>query len=161
MYDLIVIGGGPSGSAAGRLAGKMGLETLLIEKEIFPRYKPCGGAFSEQAMSYLDFVVPRYIHERNIFGVRVHFRGQVIEKHKEYRIATLVSRSMLDNYLLKKAKEIGIEIKMGEEVIDYKENHNHVDVYTNATTYKAKFVIVAEGSQGKLKNRILTYYYSQ
>ncbi len=154
MYDLIIIGGGPSGSAAGRLAGKIGLETLLIEKEVFPRYKPCGGAFSEQAMSYLDFVVPQYIHEKNIFGVRVHFRGQVIEKHKEYRIATLVSRDILDNYLLEKAKEIGIEIKTGEKVIDYKENKDHVDVYTNDDTYKAKFVIVAEGSQGKLKNRI-------
>jgi geranylgeranyl reductase family protein len=154
VYDLIIIGGGPSGSAAGRLAGKMGLETLLIEKEVFPRYKPCGGAFSEQAMSYLDFNVPQDIHERNIFGARVHFRGQVIEKHKEYRISTLVTRSVLDNYLLQKAKETGIEIKMGEKVIDYRENQDCVEVYTNDTAYKAKFVVVAEGSQGKLKYRI-------
>ena len=154
MYDLIIAGGGPSGSAAGRIAGNMGLETLLIEKETFPRYKPCGGALSEQAMSYLDFTIPQYIRERDIFGARVHFRDQVIEKHKEYRIATLVTRSVLDNYLLEKAKETGIEVKMGEKVIDYKENHEHVKVYTNADVYKAKFVIVAEGSQGKLKNRI-------
>lgn len=154
MYDLIIIGGGPSGSAAGRLAGKLGLKTLLIEKEVFPRYKPCGGAFSEQAMSYLDFNIPQHIHEKDIYGARIHFRDQVIEKHKEYRIATLVSRDVLDNYLLEKAKETKIEIKMGEKVIDYKENHDYVSVYTNNDTYKAKFVIVAEGSQGKLKNKI-------
>jgi len=154
MYDLIIAGGGPSGSAAGRIAGNMGLETLLIEKETFPRYKPCGGAFSEQAMSYLDFTIPKSIHERDIFGARVHFRDRVIEKHKKYRIATLVTRSILDNYLLEKAKETGIEVKMGEKVIDYKENHNYVEVYTNAGVHKAKFVIVAEGSQGKLKNQM-------
>ena len=156
MYDLIIIGAGPSGSAAGRVAGKMGLETLLIEKEVFPRYKPCGGAFSEQAMSYLDFEVPKYIHEKEIFGARVHFRGQVIERHKEYRIATLITRSVLDSYLLEKAKETGIKIKFGEKVVDYKENTDYVEVYTkdNNVAYKAKFVIVAEGSQGRLKNKI-------
>ena len=154
MYDLIVIGGGPSGSGAGRHAGKMGLETLLIEKEVFPRYKACGGAFSEQAISYLDFAVPQYIHEKNIFGARVHYRGRVIEKHKEYRISILVSRGTLDNYLLQKAKETGIEMKMGEKVVDFKENQDYVEVYTNDNAYKAKFVIVAEGSQGRLKNRI-------
>lgn len=154
MYDLIVVGGGPSGSAAGRLAGEVGLETLLIEKEIFPRYKACGGALSEQAMSYLDFDVPGYIHERSIFGARVRFRDRVIEKHKEYRISSLVSRNIFDNYLLQKAKETGIEIRMGEKVIDYRENQEYVEVKTNENTHKAKFVIIAEGYHGKLKNRI-------
>jgi geranylgeranyl reductase family protein len=154
MYDLIVIGGGPSGSAAGRIAGKMGLKTLLIEKEIFPRYKPCGGAFSEQAMSYLDFTVPEYIHEKNIFGARVHFRNQVIEKHKKYRIATVVSGSKLDDYLLHKAKETGTEIKMGERVIDYKERQDYVEVSTKSNVYRTRFAILAEGSQGRLKYRI-------
>ena len=46
MYDLIIIGGGPSGASAGRRAGKLGLNTLLLEKEEFPRYKPCGGGLS-------------------------------------------------------------------------------------------------------------------
>lgn len=154
MYDLIIIGGGPSGSAAGRVAGKMGLETLLIEKEKFPRYKPCGGGFSEQAMSYLDFEIPQHIHEREIYGARVHFKGQIIEKHKDYRIATIVTRSVLDEYLLNKAKQTGIEIIFGEKVIDYIENHDYVTVHTNNIEYKAKFVIIAEGSQGFLKNKI-------
>jgi geranylgeranyl reductase family protein len=154
MYDLIIIGGGPSGSAAGRIAGQMGLETLLIEKEVFPRYKPCGGAFSEQAMSYLDFKVPEHIHERNIYGVRTHFGRHVIEKHKPYRIATLVTRSILDSYLIEKAKETGIEIIMGEKVINFEEHRNYVKVYTNNSLYKARYVIVAEGSSGALKYRI-------
>jgi len=154
MYDLIIIGGGPSGSAAGRTAGKKGLKTLLIEKEIFPRYKPCGGALSEHAMSYLDFEIPKSIIEREIFGARVHFEGQVVEQHKDYRIAVLISRSILDNYLLEKAEETGIQIKMGEKVVDYIENDDYVEVSTENEIYRAKFVIIAEGSQGKLKYRI-------
>jgi len=154
MYDLIIIGGGPSGSAAGRIAGKNGLKTLLIEKEMFPRYKPCGGGLSEHAMSYLDFEIPETIIERDIFGARVHFRGQVVEQHKDYRIAVLTSRSVLDNFLLEKARETGIQIKMGEKIIDYQENNDYVEVFTNDNMYKSKFIIIAEGSHGKLKYKI-------
>ncbi len=154
MYDLIIIGGGPSGSAAGRIAGKKGLKTLLIEKEIFPRYKPCGGALSEHAMSYLDFKIPGSMIERDIFGARAHFKGQVVEQHKDSRIAVLITRSILDNYLLEKAIETGIEIKMGEKVLEYQEKIDYVEVFTDNDTYKAKFIIIAEGSQGKLKYKI-------
>jgi flavin-dependent dehydrogenase len=55
---------------------------------------------------------------------------------------------------LKKAGEAGTEIQTGERVVDFKEFEDHVEVYTKAKTYSAKFVIIAEGSQGKLKNRI-------
>jgi len=154
MYDLIIIGGGPSGSAAGRVAGKLGLETLLLEKEIFPRYKPCGGAFSEQAISYLDFEVPQSIIEGDVFGARVHFRDQVIEKHKEYRISTIVTRSVLDNFLLQKARETGIEVKTGVRVIDYREKEGFVEVFSQTASYRARFLIVAEGAHGRLKFRV-------
>jgi geranylgeranyl reductase family protein len=154
MYDLAIIGGGPAGSAAGRLAGITGLKTLLIEKDLFPRYKPCGGAFSQRAMSYLDFDIPHSVRERNIFGARVHFKDASIEKSKEYRIATLVTRSVLDNYLLEKAKETGIEIRMGEKVISLTEQDDHVKISTEFGAYKARFAILAEGARGELRNRI-------
>lgn len=154
MHDLIIVGGGPSGASSGRIAGKKGLKTLLIEKEIFPRYKACGGALSERAISYLDFEIPTYIREKDIFGARIQFKGSIIEKHKEYRIATMVTRSLLDDYLIGKAKETGIEVHMGERVNDYIENKDYVEVYTTNNIYKAKYVIIAEGSVGRLKNKI-------
>ncbi len=154
MYDLIVIGGGPAGSAAGRQAGKMGLDSLLIEKENFPRYKACGGALSEHAMSYLDFIVPGFILEKEVYGARVHYKGQIIEESKENRIATLVTRSVLDNYLLEKAREKGIEVRMGEKVLDCKEEKNYVEVITDENIFKGKYVVIAEGAQGKLKNLV-------
>ena len=154
MYDLLIVGGGPSGSSAGRLAGQKGLKTLLIEKETFPRYKPCGGALSEQALSCLDFPLPESIREREVFGVRMHFKGTVIESYKKSRMATMVTRSALDSYLLEKGKEAGIEVKTGEKVLDYREKDSFVEIYTNEQIYRAKFVIIGEGSQGKLKSKI-------
>lgn len=154
MYDLIIVGGGPAGSSAGRRAGIHGLHTLLIEKEVFPRYKACGGALSERALSYLDFPLPQSVREREIFGVRFRFKESVIEGYYETRIATMVTRSILDDYLLEKGKETGIEIKFGEKVIDYKEKDDFVEIVTNENVYTSKFVIIGEGSQGNLKRKV-------
>lgn len=154
MYDLIIVGGGPSGSAAGRLAGKMGLETLLIEKETFPRYKACGGGLSEHAMSYLDHEIPDNIQERDIYGAKLYYKDMMIEGYKDHRLSILVTRSVLDNYLLDMARDVGIEVHTNEKVTDLTELNDHVEVHTDNTIYRSKFVIIAEGSQGTLKNKV-------
>ena len=154
MYDLIIIGGGPAGSSAGRRAGLMGLNTLIIEKAKFPRYKPCGGAVSEQAMSYLDFKIPRNILEKDIFGARIHYKNKTIEKHKKDRIATLVVRSVFDKFLLDKAEDSGIDISIGEKVVCYEEKRDIIEVRTDQNIYKSKFLIIAEGAHGRFKLQV-------
>jgi len=154
MYDLIIIGGGPSGSAAGRMAGQSELKTLLLEKEKIPRDKLCGGALSARALSYLDFEISDVIREKEIFGMRVRFAGHSIETNKGYRMATTVTRRHFDNYLLDKAREAGANIKTGEKVLDFREGADHVEVITGSGSYRSRFALITEGAQGKLKNRI-------
>lgn len=154
MYDLIVVGGGPSGASAGRAAGKAGISTLLLEKENFPRDKPCGGALSPYALSCLDFELPEYLIERDISKVRIHFRELCTERQKNYRLALLVSRKAFDYFLLDKARETGIEIHLGEKVLDCKEREGCVEVKTSQNNYLAKYVLIAEGSKGVLKYNV-------
>lgn len=61
IYDVIVIGGGPSGLSAGIYAGRAKLDTLLIEKEKegqlintselvnYPRFQKLGADFGVTA----------------------------------------------------------------------------------------------------------------
>ena len=154
MYDLIIVGGGPSGASAGRAAGKKGLSTLLLEKEDFPRYKPCGGVLSSYGLSCLDFKLPESVIERNISKVRVHFRDRFVEGMKESNLALLISRKVFDNYLLEKARETGIEVHTGEKVLDCFEKEDCVEVRTTDNTYLGRFVLIAEGSGGVLKYKV-------
>lgn len=151
MYDLIIIGGGPSGASAGRRAGKLGLNTLLLEKEEFPRYKACGGGLSEHAISYLDFELPQDIIEWEVMGAKVTYRGQSIEAQEKHRLSVLVSRDLFDSFLLEKAKETGIEVYTGEEAFCCREMPDCVEVETEKRVYQAKFAIIAEGAQGIVK----------
>jgi geranylgeranyl reductase family protein len=154
MYDLIIVGGGPSGSSAGRTAGKKGLLTLLLEKENFPRYKPCGGALSSYGLSCLDFKLPEYIVERNISKIRVYFQDHFVEGMTGNNLALLISRKIFDNFLLEKARETGIEVHTGEKVLDCIEKEDCVEVKTTDNTYLGRFVLISEGSGGTLKYRV-------
>ena len=38
QHDVIIIGGGPAGSVAGSYLAKSGVDTVLFEREIYPRF---------------------------------------------------------------------------------------------------------------------------
>lgn len=151
MYDIIIVGGGPSGASAGRRAGKLGLNALLLEKEEFPRYKPCGGGLSDHAISYLDFELPEEVIDWEVTGARVIFKDRIVKAHKDYRLSTLVSREVFDNFMLEKVKETGIKVHTGEKVLSCRELPDCVEVETKENTYLTRFVVIAEGAQGLLK----------
>lgn len=50
-YDLIVVGAGPAGSATAYYAARAGLDTLLLDRQEFPRDKPCGDGLMPHAAS--------------------------------------------------------------------------------------------------------------
>jgi len=154
MFDLIVVGGGPAGSSAAGWAGKLGLKTLLVEKEQFPRYKACGGAVTEQALSHLDFDLPSELREATILAARVHYGASSIEARMDSPLAYTVSRSAFDAYLLEEARETGISVSLGERVRRLEEKDGSVVVSTDRGSYGAALVIVAEGAHGTLKRNV-------
>lgn len=53
-HDLIVIGAGPSGATAAKVAADKGLRVALIDKAAFPRDKLCGGGVTGRAADQLE-----------------------------------------------------------------------------------------------------------
>ena len=48
-YDLVVVGAGPAGSSTAYYASKAGLKTLMVDRQEFPRDKPCGDGLMPHA----------------------------------------------------------------------------------------------------------------
>jgi geranylgeranyl reductase family protein len=154
VYDVIVVGAGPAGSSAARTAARLGLDALIVERDRFPRYKPCGGALSERAISYLDFNLPADVSEKEIAGAKVYFHDNIVEVHKGYRLTTMVTRSAFDNFMLQKALDAGAGAIMGCKVEGFEEKNDRVEVHTKEGTYSSRFLVVASGCQDHLRERI-------
>src|SRR5438477_886337 len=54
MFDLIVVGAGPAGSAAAITAAHGGARVLLLERTRFPRHKVCGEFVSAESLGLLQ-----------------------------------------------------------------------------------------------------------
>ncbi|MEA3255385.1 MAG: FAD-dependent monooxygenase [Candidatus Altiarchaeota archaeon] len=111
-YDVVVVGAGPAGATAGRGCALKGFNTLILEKERLPRYKPCGGAVSTKALSLLDFKIRDELIEKECYGIRFHYGKYVIEARKPYKLAIFTSRDKFDMYLAEKAIDAGAELRV-------------------------------------------------
>ncbi|MBY8986535.1 MAG: FAD-dependent oxidoreductase, partial [Candidatus Lokiarchaeota archaeon] len=57
-FDIVVIGAGPGGSIAAKIAADNGYSTCFIEKEKLDnvgRYKACGGAMAWELVEEIDY----------------------------------------------------------------------------------------------------------
>lgn len=145
-YDVIVIGGGPAGSTAARGCTERGFKTLLIDKALFPRYKPCGGALSFRTINSLGFKIPQEMIEAECKGVNVYYKGEMSSYEKEGRVAVMVSREKFDNLLFEMAKERGCMALTGERVVSVESAGGYIKVNTEKGSYLARFVVGADGA---------------
>ena len=61
MYDVIVIGGGPAGTAAAITCVRRGASVLLLERGRFPRHRVCGEFVSAESLGLLgDLLAPQH-----------------------------------------------------------------------------------------------------
>jgi geranylgeranyl reductase family protein len=145
-YDVIVVGGGPGGSSAAGGCARSGLRTLIIEKERFPRYKPCGGCLSLKSIQLLDFDFGSVI-ENTIYGVKFTygFREPFFFQSRQ-PIAFLVMRDRFDDLLARKALEAGAEFLEGETVRGIRERGSGIEVeLARGETLRSEYLIGADG----------------
>jgi flavin-dependent dehydrogenase len=60
--DVIVVGGGPAGSAAAQRLKAAGADVLVLDKESFPRHKLCAGWITPQVVEDLQLAISDYPH---------------------------------------------------------------------------------------------------
>ncbi|HHY97420.1 MAG TPA: geranylgeranyl reductase family protein [Firmicutes bacterium] len=156
IWDLVVIGAGPAGSSAARVAANLGLRVLLIDKARFPRDKRCAGGVSRKALAAIPEPLPGNVIEREITSLILGGPGDfLIQESTGAPIAVTVRRSVFDSFLVDLAIGAGAEFRDNTEVLDLDEHEGFVSISLGnvpraAENVRASFVIGADGAQGKV-----------
>lgn len=156
-YDVIIIGAGPAGSTLAYELGRKGKRALMLEKELFPRDKPCGGGLTAKVDSLLSFDISHLVEsEISEITFTRKFRDKISGSTSKPLIK-IVKRSEFDNFLVSKAVESGAELIQGVKVIKIEDNKDCVSVTAeDGQKYQAKILIGADGALGLTSKSILS-----
>ena len=149
IFDVAIIGSGPAGASAAFKLAEKGISTVIIEKETLPRYKTCGGAFGFAGRKIMPFDISEVV-EKECFNIDAFF-DKIDKKfsiQKNEPIITMVMRADFDNFIVKKAQELGVTLLEDHKLTDISFKDDII-LHTSKGEVKTKFVIAADGALGK------------
>ncbi len=150
VWDVLVIGGGPAGASAARVAAELGASVLLIDRARFPRYKTCGGGLIGISLAHLPPSVLSTI-EQEVHEVRFSLRGGAAKTRRRSRpFLALVHRERFDEALAAAARAAGAIFEDSVTVRSLEESVGGlVTVSTDRGILTARVVVGADGTSGR------------
>ena len=138
-FDAIIVGAGPAGTSAAKILEQQGHKIRIVDKDVFPRNKPCAGVLSPKIRSILD--IPKNICERPLQGYRVFSPSVTIIESSFPEEGYIVKREKFDNYLLKRLENEPICTAVKE----INNSGDHLEIIGNDWISKTSFVVGADG----------------
>jgi menaquinone-9 beta-reductase len=149
--DVLVIGAGPAGSAAGIAAALAGARVCVVDRARFPRPKTCGDAVSNSAAAIIDelgagdrfHAAPHAV----VRGAAAIFPdGSRVKRSYEKRPGFIMEREVLDDVLRQRLQEVGAQVVEGVQVRRLlNENGRFVGAEGDSFEWRADAVITADG----------------
>jgi geranylgeranyl reductase family protein len=164
--DVIVAGGGPAGAAVSIFLRQAGHDVLLLDAARFPRDKICGEGVSPEGWRLLEALGAA----KSVRALQPHaLRGMTLVSPDGTSFAGdygprrepgfAIRRCALDQTLLGRARDVGVEIREGWRVTDLVLEGGRVSgvVAENGGTtvaLRARLVVGADGRRSRVARRL-------
>jgi flavin-dependent dehydrogenase len=143
FYDVLIVGGGPAGSSCAWGLRNSGLKVAVLDKQIFPRDKICGGWITPAVLTKLEIDRAEYSQERvlqPISGFRIGVIGDSpLETNYYEPVSFGIVRREFDHYLLRRS---GVKTLLGTPLISLKRSADEWIVNDNI---RARLIVGAGG----------------
>ncbi len=160
--DLIVVGAGPGGSATAYYAARAGLEVLLLDRQEFPRDKPCGDGLMPHAAEEVSLMgLGDWLdepHHGKFSGFSVYTQTAYLRQRVPPTLhgphCYVVAREETDARLVERAKEAGADLHAGVRATKLLRSPagdvTGVEAVSGGETlhYEAPLVVAADGVGG-------------
>lgn len=154
MFDVAVIGAGPSGAIAAKICAKNKLKTILIEKKPLPRDKTCGGWLTSSALRVVQKnfgEIPQDLLEKRIEEIILLPDCEI---HQPIS-AVSVYRKFFDHWLTQNAEEEGAVIHNATlKSLSQKQDYIVMNLKCNNLMQEmsAKYVVGADGAGSTVRS---------
>jgi flavin-dependent dehydrogenase len=154
MIDLAVVGGGPAGLATAVAARLQGLDVAVLDRARPPIDKACGEGLMPDGVAALRqlgvAVDPRHLHPFG--GIRYLDGESVAEGRFPGVVGTGIRRLHLHRALLRRAEEVGVDLRWGVRVTGLIGGTTDGDgVDTDGGPVPARWVVGADGLRSRVR----------
>ena len=118
IFDVAIVGGGPAGSTCAAFCALAGLRTAVLEREKFPREKVCGDCLNPSCWPVIERLgltqkLLSLPHSKlsSVEFISIDGRAVIVDLPSEADREISVKRSLFDDLLLRRAHELGAEIR--------------------------------------------------
>ncbi len=152
LFDVAIIGGGPAGSSCGAFCAMAGLQSLVLDREKFPREKVCGDCLNPSCWPVLARLelaekVRDLPHAKlcSVAFIAIDGRGVTVDLPLGANCEISVKRSLFDDLLLRRARELGANVHEQTTVTGLSRN-DHWNIETaSGEFFQARILIGADG----------------
>ena len=161
VFDVVVVGGGPSGATAAHDLASLGRNVLLLDRA--GRIKPCGGAIPPRLIR--DFDIPDHLLVARVNSARmVSPSDKQVDMPIDGGFVGMVDRDVFDEWLRERAAQAGAKRRTGLFKRFERDNSGTTIVYyeergadgtTREKTVRARALIGADGALSAVARQCL------
>src|SRR4029453_11875643 len=146
------VGGGPAGSSCAAFCAMAGLQSLILDREKFPREKGCGDCLNPSCWPVLERLelVQRlwelpHSKLRSVEFIAIDGRKVIVDLPSGGGCEISVKRSLFDDLLLSRARELGADVHEQTTAAGLSRN-GHWNIETaSGEFFQARILIGADG----------------
>ena len=158
MHDVIIIGGGSTGSHAARRLAEKGYKVLVLEKNSGVREKACcTGIVGQECIKAFDIdnkAILRHLNSATLFSPS----GNTLHLQRKETQAVVLDRSAFNISMAERAQSVGADYQFNSHVTDITIASDHASVKVSCGDKKqqnpAKAIVIASGFNPGLNERV-------